>query len=125
MKAKPRGKFFPLHLDVLRYEDKYVDTVALDRAMNGDESVLDGMTPVERSALLDRVVEYYLNHGPHEKLDLRDGGEWISTTLGMRKAPPKLVIGFLWRLAEAWGIDYDYLRRQLDHRVRSYRVRTR
>lgn len=105
--------YFPTYYEVRRCKDPIVDEVALDRAMAGDSEILERLTALERDHLLLRLIDKY--YGAEQDLNIAPDG-WLENSQKPCKIPPIRVVGELWHLVEAWGMDYYEVRKQMEQR---------
>lgn len=102
-----RQDFFPDRYEVARCKDPIIDKVAIQRALDGDPSVLDAMTAREREALLEALAD--LRHDPdiwyRNWVPGKDGqaGTWVHEPV--------------YTLAALWGMDREYLWKRVEYRI--------
>lgn len=109
----PRNGYFPSYREAMACPDPIVDEVALQRALEGDERVLDALTARERDALLDRLAAYWgTDRWQHIHIFVHGHKG------GFYEAPPMKVVEPLWRAATNWKMSYAYLRYRVEGKLR-------
>lgn len=112
----PRDGYFPSYHEVIHDPDPIVDEIAVERAYNGDQAVLDALTAREREALLRKLCSLWGTDSwvlINVKIPGREGG--------VTGAPPLRTIAPVYYAAQRWGMSSAYLNYMVNLRIRKRR----